>query len=58
MTGHVCHAIELNPAYVDVTITRWQDFTGEAATLEATGQSFEEVQAECLGSRLGQEPNA
>ncbi|MFI0848860.1 site-specific DNA-methyltransferase [Mesorhizobium sp. IMUNJ 23232] len=49
MTGRVCHAIELNPAYVDVAITRWQDFTGEAAILEATGQSFEEVQAERIG---------
>ena len=40
MTGRACHAIELNPAYVDVAVTRWQDFTGQAATLEATGQTF------------------
>jgi len=31
MTGRSCHAIELNPAYVDVTIERWQNFTGEKA---------------------------
>ena len=31
MTGRCCHAIELNPAYVDVAIKRWQDFTGNAA---------------------------
>ncbi|MEQ1956798.1 DNA methyltransferase [Mesorhizobium yinganensis] len=49
MTGGACHTIELNPAYVDVTITRWQDFTGEAAMLEATSQSFEQVRAERLG---------
>jgi DNA modification methylase len=36
-------AIELNPIYVDVAIKRWQQFTGKLATLEATGQSFEDV---------------
>jgi DNA modification methylase len=46
MTGRHCHAIELNPAYVDVAVKRWQGFTGSKATLEATGQSFEEVDAE------------
>ncbi|WP_085633466.1 site-specific DNA-methyltransferase [Marivita cryptomonadis] len=40
MTGRVCYGIELNPAYVDVAITRWQDFTGEVAVLESTGQTF------------------
>ena len=25
--GRVCHAIEISPAYVDVAITRWQEFT-------------------------------
>ena len=28
-TGRVCLAMELDPAYVDVAVTRWQDFTGE-----------------------------
>ena len=37
MTGRVCHAIELDPAYVDVAVARWQAFTGETATLEANG---------------------
>ena len=41
MTGRCCHAIELHPAYVDVAVTRWQNFTGQAATLEATGEAFE-----------------
>jgi DNA modification methylase len=27
-TGRSCHAIELNPAYVDVAVLRWQNFTG------------------------------
>ena len=43
MTGRCCHAIELNPAYVDVAVTRWQDFTGQKAILEGTEKTFEEI---------------
>lgn len=28
MTGRICYAIELSPAYVDVAVRRWQEFTG------------------------------
>jgi site-specific DNA-methyltransferase (adenine-specific) len=38
--------MELDPKYCDVIITRWQDFTGQAATLESTGQAFGELKAE------------
>ena len=41
MTGRCVHALELNPAYVDVAVMRWQSFTGKTAMLEATGESFE-----------------
>jgi DNA modification methylase len=41
MTGRACHAIELSPAYIDVAVTRWQNFTGQTVTLEATGEAFE-----------------
>jgi len=40
---------ELSPAYVDVIVNRWQDFTGKQATLESSGQTFEEVAAQRLG---------
>lgn len=40
MTGRSCHAIELDPKYVDVAVKRWQNFTGKDATLEATGETF------------------
>jgi DNA modification methylase len=43
MTGRHVYAIELNPAYVDVAVTRWQDFTGQMATLESTGQTYDEL---------------
>jgi DNA modification methylase len=31
MTARSCHALEIAPAYCDVTIERWQNFTGEKA---------------------------
>src|SRR6202035_3944889 len=34
ITGRVCHAIEIAPAYVDVAVKRWQEFTGQQAVLE------------------------
>lgn len=46
MTGRACYAIELSPAYVDVAVTRWEKFTGQAATLEGDGRTFAEVLAE------------
>jgi DNA modification methylase len=45
MTGRRCYAIEIDPAYVDVAVKRWQEFTGRMATLEGTGESFAEVVA-------------
>ena len=50
MTGRCVHAIELNPAYVDVAVTRWQDFTGQTATLEGDGRTFAELKAERHGA--------
>ena len=39
-TGRACYGMELNPAYVDVAVQRWQSFTGQQARLEATGEPF------------------
>ena len=33
MTGRKCYAIEIDPAYVEVSILRWRNFTGKEATL-------------------------
>jgi len=43
MTGRVCHAVELNPAYVDVAVKRWQEFTRKIATHAETGKAFNEM---------------
>ena len=42
-------AIELEPAYIDVAVTRWQNFTGKEAVLDGDGRSFEEIKTERLG---------
>ena len=41
-----CFTMEFEPDYCDVIIKRWQDFTGQQATLEATGQTYDELKAE------------
>ena len=42
-TGRVCLGIELNPAYVDVAVERWQKFTGQEAVLETSGERFNDL---------------
>jgi DNA modification methylase len=44
MTGRRAFAIEIDPAYVDVAVRRWEGFTGLRARL-AAGGLFEEVAA-------------
>lgn len=44
--GRACHAVELDPAYVDVAVLRWQAFTGKSAILEGDGRSFAEIARE------------
>jgi DNA modification methylase len=53
MTGRACHAIELNPQYIDVCVQRWQNFTGKQATLEGDGRTFDEVARERAETRPG-----
>lgn len=42
-TGRVARLLEYEGIYCDRTIQRWEQFTGKAATLSATGETFEEV---------------
>ncbi len=52
MSGRACLGIELNPAYIDVAVQRWQDFSGETGVLEGSGATF----AETITARLDGEP--
>jgi hypothetical protein len=45
-TGRSCYGIEISPAYIDVAVKRWQDFTGERATLDGDGRTFDDIAAE------------
>jgi DNA modification methylase len=44
--GRRARLIELDPKYIDVVVQRWQDQTGGAAKLEASGQRFGEMASE------------
>ncbi len=39
--GRSCHAMELDPLYVDAAIRRWQQFTGDSAVHTASGNRFD-----------------
>ena len=62
-SGRVCLGIELNPAYVDVAVERWQQFMGKAAVLDQDGRTFEEVRSGHVeptqeGDTAGAEPSS
>ena len=51
--GRTCLGLELSPAYVDVAVTRWQQLTGEIATLDGEEASFAGVAAARLAPCSG-----
>jgi hypothetical protein len=44
-TARIGCGMELSPAYVDVCVARWQNFTGKAATRESDSMTFAAAQA-------------
>jgi tRNA G10 N-methylase Trm11 len=42
-TGRVCLGMEIDPSYVDVAVRRWQAFTGDKATLDGDGRTFDAI---------------
>jgi DNA modification methylase len=51
-TGRKARALEIDPAYVDVAVRRWQIYTGKRAVLAATGESFEEREEQCVSQAV------
>ena len=49
-TRRICYGVELNPAYVDVAIERWQAFTGAEAVLSETGETFAALKSQRLAA--------
>ncbi len=45
-TGRICKTIELDSKFVDVTIKRWQIYTGRKAILSGTDKTFAQIQEE------------
>jgi len=51
-TGRTAFALEIDPKFVDLAVTRWQRATGKDAFLDGTSHTFGEISRE----RLGQPP--
>ena len=43
-TGRAARLIEFDPAYCDTIVRRWEILTGKHATIDATGERFEEIE--------------
>jgi len=39
----ICYGLELDPKYCDVIVKRWQNYTGQEATLESDGAKFNDM---------------
>jgi DNA modification methylase len=49
LTERVCCGIDIDPRYADVSVLRWQQFTGQEATLDRDERTFEQIKAERIG---------
>jgi DNA modification methylase len=49
LTERICIGIDIDPRYIDVTVIRWQDFTGQQAKFDSDGRTFDQIKAERLG---------
>ncbi|MBL4590376.1 MAG: site-specific DNA-methyltransferase [Phycisphaerales bacterium] len=57
-TKRICMGLELSPRYVDVAITRWQQWTGQEAIHEQTGNTFTELSELRMIESSEGDPNA
>jgi len=45
-TNRACRGMDIDPAYVDVAVRRWQQLSGQHARLYGDGRTFDEIAAE------------
>ena len=56
-TGRISRLLELDPKYVDVIVTRWQNFTSKPAVHEESGATFEQLRLARHGEQTATEEN-
>ena len=44
--SRACYALDIDPAYTDVCVLRWEAFTGQKATLNGDGRTFAQIKEE------------
>ncbi len=47
-----CYGMEIEPIYVDVSVRRWQNFTGKKATLIRKGKESKITMPELQGAAV------
>jgi DNA modification methylase len=50
-TGRSARLVELDPKYVDVIVTRWQNHTGKVAVLDGEDRTFDDLKTQRTGSQ-------
>jgi DNA modification methylase len=48
--GRKARLMEIDPKYADCIVRRYQEYTGKRATLDGSGRTFDEIQAERVGA--------
>lgn len=44
-TGRICYGMEIDPLYIDTSILRWQNLTGQDAIHAETGETFTQIKS-------------
>lgn len=57
-TDRVCYGLDIDARYVDVVVTRWQNLTGQQATLEGDGRGYSDITAERYSAGTEVQPYA